>query len=83
MKEKWNLVGYDTFSEETYPLGGNYPSEQKAQEAAHKRLVALEISQPSEDSGGQGILGIQDRVFIQRPDKTIYRALPVSRENTK
>jgi hypothetical protein len=70
----WRLRGYDTFAREWYPLGGIYLSERAALRAAHKRLEELERSQPSATSGGQE--GIQDQVYIVRPDGTIFRYLP-------
>ncbi len=68
------LRGYDTFSGDYYPLAGTYRSEVDAQKAARKFLQDVERSQPSKSSGGQH--GIQDRVFIVRPDGASYRYLP-------
>lgn len=73
MSKKWKLLGYDTFSSEWYILPGSFASEKDAQTAADRRLDDLERTQPSASSGGQGSLGIQDRVFIQRPDGSKYR----------
>jgi len=73
MSKPWKLLGYDTFSSEWYSLPGSYRSEREAQAAADARLDDLERTQPSRSSGGQGDLGIQDRVFIQRPDGSQYR----------
>ncbi len=70
---KWRLEGYDTFEEEPYPLDGEYESQQDAEYAAEARLAELEANQPSESSGGQGRHGIQDRVFIIRPNGSKYR----------
>jgi len=70
----WRLRGYDTFAGEWYPISGIYLSERAALRAAHKRLKALERSQPSATSGGQE--GIQDQVYIVRPDGTMFRYLP-------
>lgn len=70
---KWRLLGYDAFEggpDALYGLG-EFASEADAQIAARKRLLDLEITQPSGSSGGQG--GIQDQVFIVRPDGTTYR----------
>ena len=69
----WTLEGYDTFSGEPYDLPGEFNTEAEAQVAAQKRLVELEETQPSAESGGQSSHGIQDRVFIVRPDGTKYR----------
>lgn len=71
---KWKLEGYDTFSREEYLLPGEYDTEDDAVAAAFQRLDDLEASQPSEMSGGQG--GIQDRVYVIRPDGTSFRVLP-------
>jgi hypothetical protein len=70
-KHTWRLFGFDTFSSEWYPLPGTYKDEKSAKAAAKRRLEALEKSQPSKDSGGQN--GLQDKVFIERPDGTRYR----------
>lgn len=76
MTERWKLIGHDTFSDEEYSLGGEYPDEEAALDAAHKKLLELEECQPSPFSGGQAEDGIQDRIFIQRPDGTKYRFIP-------
>jgi hypothetical protein len=71
---KWSLEGYDTFeggSDGFYPLDGKYDDELAAQAAARSRMAELEKTQPSSSSGGQG--GIQDQVFIVRPDGSKYR----------
>ena len=73
MDEQWKLEGYDTFSEESYSLSGNYPDRQSAEAAARKRLLELERTQPTSSSGGQDEHGIQDHVFVVRPDGTKYR----------
>lgn len=73
LNNKWSLLGLDTFSDEYYPLDGEYLTEMEAKLAAIKRLFELEESQPSKTSGGQGPCGIQDRVYIIRPDGTRYR----------
>ena len=67
----WRLEGYDTFSTEWYDLEGYYPTEGSAIEAAKARLEELETTQPSASSGGQD--GIQDQVFVIRPDGTRFR----------
>lgn len=69
----WTLEGYDTFSDERYPISGAFESEESAQAAADERLDELEREQPSSSSGGQE--GIQDRVYIICPDGTDYRYL--------
>lgn len=72
-EEKWRLQGYDTFEEEFYPIEGEHDTEEQAMAAAEARLVELEETQPSEHSGGQGKFGIQDRVYVVRPDGTRYQ----------
>jgi len=67
----WTLRGYDTFAGEWYPLAGIFLSERAAVRAARKRLQELERQQPSSTSGGQD--GIQDQVYIVRPDRTMFR----------
>lgn len=66
----WKISGYDTFANEPYWLPGRYGSQQAAERAARRRLGLLELMQPGETSGGQA--GIQDQVFIHRPDGTSY-----------
>lgn len=68
--EPWRLLGLDTFDGQIYQLT-EHVSEEEALHAAHDRLRALEISQPTCTSGGQD--GIQDRVYVVRPDGTRYR----------
>lgn len=70
--KRWRLIGWDTFEGAEYPLT-DHDSEDKACEAAREKLRQVEIEQPSASSGGQGLLGIQDRVYIERPDGTRYR----------
>ena len=69
----WRIGGFDTFAEEFYSLEGEYETETEAHAAAVFRLAKLEMTQPTSVSGGQDALGIQDRVFILRPDGTSYR----------
>lgn len=70
----WTLSGYDPFAGDSYSLPGRYYSRASAERAARRALRELERSQPTEQSGGQD--GIQDRVFIVRPDGSAYRCLP-------
>lgn len=72
---RWHLVGYDTFSDDYYPLYESHALEVMAQEAAIRRLMVLEVEQPTESSGGQADDGIQDRVFILGPGGIFYRAV--------
>jgi hypothetical protein len=78
MRSKWKLLGYDTFSNEWYPLS-EHKNQELAEKAAAKRMDGLEVSQPANQSGGQGLFGIQDRIFIERPDGFKYRWLASSR----
>jgi len=71
-KPIFKLLGYDTFSNEWYPLD-EFSTEQKARAAGVKRLEELAVSQPAKNSGGQD--GIQDRVFIEHPDGKRYRVI--------
>jgi len=75
-KTTWKLHGYDTFSNEWYGPLDEFKTEEKALAAAFKRLDKLEKTQPSASSGGQAPNGIQDHVFIERPDGTKYRVTP-------
>jgi len=78
----WRLEGYDTFSDEPYPLDGkygdgcqpSYPGRDAALADAFKRLRELERTQPSSSSGGQS--GIQDRVYLIHPDGHRERVYP-------
>ena len=72
LRGQWRLRGHDTFAGEGYPLPGRFWSEAGAQRAARRHLAKLERTQPSATSGGQKPGGIQDRVFIVRPDGTAY-----------
>jgi hypothetical protein len=66
----WQLVGWDTFDCEAYPVS-RHATEKECRDAAREFLRALEIHQPSEQSGGQD--GIQDHVFILGPTGEQYR----------
>ena len=72
-KRVWHLVGYDTFANEWYNLDGEFHSLAAVEKAARARLELLEQRQPSASSGGQGLGGIQDRVFIETPEGRRYR----------
>ena len=76
VKLTWRLKGYDTFSGELYALTGEYPDEASAVLAGLSQLDDLEREQPSARSGGQKEDGIQDRVYVIRPDGSHYRLLP-------
>ena len=69
-KGTWGVDGYDTFEggDAYYSVKTGLASEAEARAAASEYLQKLERHQPSEHSGGQGPMGIQDRVFIVRPD---------------
>ena len=72
-KGKWKIQDYDTFEGEFYGLCGGWDTEKKAKQEAKKRLMEIEKNQPSTQSGGQGFGGIQDQVFIVKPDGSKYR----------
>lgn len=76
----WRLQGYDAYDGGFYSLPGQFTSELDAQKAALSKLKEIEGTQPTEDTDGQNDEGIQDRVFILRPDGTQYRFLPVTEE---
>jgi hypothetical protein len=69
----WRLEGYDTFDQTTYRIDDIYFTEPDALRAAQERLASLETTQPSESSGGQDADGIQDHIYIIRPNGTKYR----------
>lgn len=77
----YGLKGYDSFSEEWYELRGTYRTEALAERAAQERLKELNRTQPSDQSGGQA--GIQDEVWIERPDGTKRRVFPNSRSDAR
>ena len=74
MNKKWKLEGWDVFDTPHYPIEGEYDTEEQAIEAAKLRLIELEREQPTESSGGQN--GIQDKIFIVRPDGSKYQYVP-------
>lgn len=69
----WTLEGYDTFEERFYALEGEYSSQQAVERAAETELREIEKTQPTASTGGQEEDGIQDQVFVVRPDGTKYR----------
>ncbi len=76
----WKVIGLDTFAAANEGEDALYTiavcaDEATAQLMAYTKLQALEESQPTETSGGQGVAGIQDRIFIERPDGTRYRVI--------
>ncbi|OIP24913.1 hypothetical protein AUK11_02030 [bacterium CG2_30_37_16] len=70
---KWHLKDFDTFEEEYYGLKGSFETEELAIAGGKEKLKELEETQPSSQSGGQDPLGIQDKVFVVRPDGTDFR----------
>ncbi len=74
-ENKWKIEGYDTFANEPYPIPGEYNSQGEAHAAASAMAANIEASQPSSSSGGQAAEGIQDRIYIVRPDGEKYRYL--------
>ena len=75
MNDKWKLEGWDVFDAGNYVIDGEYNTEEQAIEVAKARLIELEKSQPTKESGGQSDRGVQDRVFIVKPDGSKYRYL--------
>lgn len=69
--EKWKIEGWDTFDAGNYSIAGEYATEAEAIEVAKTKLLENEKDQPTETSGGQN--GVQDQVFIVRPDGSKYR----------
>lgn len=79
-KEVFRLEGYDTFEAGSthgdhpfYPIEGEYDTLAQVERAGRRKLAELEKDQPTESSGGQGVNGIQDRVFIVYPDGSKVR----------
>ncbi len=75
-RKPFTLKGFDEFSQEPYPLRGEFRTETEAVRAALAELRGLERAQPSKQSGGQGKYGIQDRVYIVYPDGRERRIFP-------
>lgn len=72
-QKKWTLEGLDRFDGGFYPIFGEHDTEGEALEAAKVELAEIERLQPSSSSGGQGPDGIQDRIYIVRPNGSKYR----------
>lgn len=70
--KKWKVIGWDTFSSEEYSISA-HKTQTLAEAAAAEKMQQLEATQPSSTSGGQGVYGIQDQVYIERPDGSRYR----------
>ncbi|HZE99528.1 MAG TPA: hypothetical protein VE981_21160 [Planctomycetota bacterium] len=75
MGKSWALIGFDTLANEWYEVSF-FEREAEAARAGLMQLQEIEKTQPTVTSGGQADYGIQDRVYIQRPDGTRYRLLP-------
>lgn len=82
-RSKWRIEGYDTFesqwdmeSDPFYPIEGEWDTEEEALKAAKDYLRIIEKHQPTSTSGGQSAAGIQDHVYIVRPDGSKYRCVP-------
>lgn len=67
---EWKLKGRDKFTGKFYDIFDSYPNEQSAIEMARERRADFGLTQPS--SGSQGRKGVQDKVYIVRPDGTQY-----------
>jgi hypothetical protein len=70
---KWYIRGYDTFENQPYSLDGEWDDEAQAVLRAKAHLGQIERTQLSEDSGGQDEGGIQDQVWVVRPDGTEFQ----------
>ena len=70
---QWHIDSMDGFDMDAYPyrLSGPYGTEDEALRAADGHFADLEASQPSASSGG--LWGIQDRLYLVRPDGTSMR----------
>ena len=80
MENEWKLVGFDAFEEEYYSLNDSYPNENEARQAAILKFKEINKLQPPEEAGGQDDEGIQDRLFIERPNGSKYRFIPLPEE---
>jgi hypothetical protein len=72
----WAVEGYDTFeggADADYRVKDGLGSEAEALVVATNYMIDLERRQPTASSGGQDPYGIQDRVFIVRPDGSKYQ----------
>ena len=72
-ESSWWVIGWDTFEGAEYPVS-RHATEAESKVAAQQFLLQLERDQPTASSGGQS--GIQDHVYIVRPDGVRYRYLP-------
>jgi hypothetical protein len=72
----WRIHGYDAYSGDPYPLPGRFPSEAAALRAARRALRKIERMQPAATTGGQADGGMQDHVYVVRPDGSLYRVFP-------
>ena len=84
-RDTWGVEGYDTFEsgDAHYTVKEDLGSEAEALIGATEYMQKLERWQPTETSGGQGPYGIQDHVYIVRPDGSRYQFyLPPSLRRT-
>lgn len=75
-KETWSVEGYDTFEggpDAYYTVKDGLGSEADALIVAANYMTELQRRQPTATSGGQGPYGLQDRVFIVRPNGSRYQ----------
>ena len=73
-------MGLDTFDGGSYPISNGpdwKPIECETEEEilvhAKAQMDSLKKLQPDSSSGGQDFGGIQDRIFVLRPDGSSYR----------
>ena len=60
------LEGYDTFSDEWYPLDGTYQTREQALGAARERLRELERTQPYSFLLRLGGIGVLEQIVLYR-----------------
>lgn len=77
MAGKWCLAGYDMLEGTPYPLNGEWNNESETLDAARLHMAHLEMTQPTAETGGQDDDGIQDQVWVIRPNRTRYRFVEI------
>lgn len=80
-RPEFEVIGYDEFDGEDYPLGdpigtpATFDDHDAAIRFGRRHLEGLERTQPTSSSGGQEFGGIQDRVYILHPNGQRERVL--------